>query len=156
MCLGWCPWNRGELTSYSTIGLSDHLLLKDGEDYGVRVEFVGACGSRFKKFDNVIATAAFCVINSKWFAYPGAIFPDIVGMYKASKTLMHVFFASPFLWADQLKTKQVGEKNVAWLLVVAISDQEMKLVQREGSEKLEELFVQNQIDIFDLNRASVC
>lgn len=144
------------VASYSTIGLSDHLLMKDGKDYGVRVEFVGACGTSFKKFDNIIATAAFCVINSKWFCYPGAIFPDVVHMYKASKTLKHIFFAPPFLWENKLKTMELGDKKVTWLLLVPISDQEMQLAETEGSDKLEELFIEKQIDIFNLNRVSVC
>lgn len=144
------------VTSYSTIGLSDHLLIKDGKDFGVRVEFVGACGAGFTKFDNIIATAAFCVINSKWFCYPGAIFPNVVGMYEASTTLKHILFVPPFLWEDKLKTMEMRGKKVAWLLVVPISDQEMEFAEKAGSDSLEKLFVEKQIDIFDLNRVSVC
>ena len=47
---------QGGATSYSTVGLSDAPLYKDGQEYGVRVEIVGACGSRFQNFDNALST----------------------------------------------------------------------------------------------------
>ena len=37
----------------------------------------------------ILSTAAFCIINSKWFCYPGAIFPDIVSMYLKSSKIKH-------------------------------------------------------------------
>jgi antitoxin YqcF len=141
--------------SYATIGLSDHPLMKGNEEYAARVELLGACGSQFAKFDNIIATAAFFIINSKRFCYPGAVFPDIVGMYKASKSLEHLFFAPPFLWEDRLKTLPLKGTKVAWLLIVPISENERLVAEKKGSEILESLFLEAQIDIFDLERASV-
>jgi hypothetical protein len=148
-----CP--QVGVTSFSTIGLSDHPLYKNGNEYPVRTELVGACGNSFTAFDRAISTAAFCVINSKWFASPGAIFPDILSMYKCSDTLQHLFFVPPFLWEHKLATLSLPKKQVAWLLVVPISENERKLASSEGSGELEKLFELKQIDIFNLNRPSV-
>lgn len=142
------------VTSYSTIGLSDAPLIKGEEEFGVRLELVGACASSCQDFGNVLSTAAFCIVNSKWFCSPGVIFPDIVSMYDCSSTMQHLFFAPPFLWSDELKTLELDSKTVAWLLAVPISEAELRYAESEGTEKLEELFEQHQIDVYDINRPS--
>jgi antitoxin YqcF len=141
--------------SYSTLGLSDWPLYRDGKDFGVRIELVGACGANQKHFDNALSTAAFNIINSKWFCAPGVIFPDVLAMYKASKTMRHFLFVPPFLWGDAPEPQHVGGKRVDWLMAVPVSDDELALAKREGPAKLEDIFLQEQIDVFDLARKSV-
>ena len=140
--------------SYSTVGLSDWPLYKGEEEYGVRLEIVGACGSAFTNFDNALSTAAFCIINSKWFCFPGAVFPDVLSMYDCSPTMQHFLFVPPFLWENDLNTIDLEEKKVAWLLAVPISEAERVFADDNGSDKLEDLFVERQIDIFNLHRSS--
>jgi antitoxin YqcF len=143
------------VTSYATVGLSDHPLMFQDKEFDTRVEIIGACGSKFPDFGNVLATLAFCVINSKWFCAPGIIFPDIMKMYGLSLTLCDIYFAHPFLWDDRLKSTRLGEKDIAWLLAVPISKEESAFAQEFGPKKLEELFSEKDIDIYNLNRASV-
>ncbi|RCS56458.1 suppressor of fused domain protein [Parvibium lacunae] len=143
------------VTSYATVGLSDHQLMHQGKDFGTRVEIVGACGSKFPDFGNVLATLAFCVINSKWFCAPGIIFPDVIKMYGHSLTMSDIYFTYPFLWDDRLKSARLSERDIAWLLAVPISKEESAFAQEFGSKKLEELFSEKDIDIYNLNRPSV-
>jgi hypothetical protein len=146
------------ICSVATIGVSDHPLLKGGEEYRdgegalVRAEIVGACHKEVKDFPNIIATAAFCVINSKWFCAPGAIFPDIVSMYLPRVSMKHLMFFPPFLWEDRLETLSFDGLIVAWLMAVPISESEYQFAIENSSDELEELFVKNDIDIFNLNR----
>lgn len=142
------------VTSYSTIGLSDTPLLKDGTEYPVRIEIIGACGNVFSGFDNALATSAFCIIISKWFCYPGAIFPNVLSMYKDT-SMKHFMFVPPFLWEEYLKTMVIGNKKIAWLLAVPISDEEKYYAEENGADSLEQAFVENQIDIYDLERKSI-
>lgn len=66
------------VNTFATVGLSEHPLMRDGADFETtRVEFVAACGTVFSGLDAVISTAAFGVINSKWFCAPGVIFPGL-------------------------------------------------------------------------------
>ncbi|MCO1381920.1 suppressor of fused domain protein [Burkholderia multivorans] len=44
------------VSSYATIGLSDHPLMFKGREFDSRVELAGACGSAFLGFANVLAT----------------------------------------------------------------------------------------------------
>jgi antitoxin YqcF len=142
------------ITTYSTVGLSGWPLFKGEKEYGCRLEIVGACRSSFEGFANALSTAAFCVINSRWFCCPGMIFPDVLTMYDSSPTLQHFLFVSPFLWEGTLNTIDRGGHTVAWLLAVPISEEERMFAEENGTERLERLFVDRQIDIFNLHRRS--
>lgn len=76
-------------------------------------------------------------------------------MHNLSKTMSDVYFTNPFLWEDRFQPLHVNNKVVAWLLAIPISKSETKFATEFGSEKLEKLFSEKDIDIFDLNRASV-
>jgi hypothetical protein len=118
------------------------------------VELVAAFGSEFQEGANIISSAAFCIINSHWDVYPGAIFPEVVRMYRKETEMKHVLLCPPFLW-DNLTTQVLPDKTVAWLMLVPISESECRYAEEHGSESLEEIFVEKQIDVFDLDRASV-
>jgi hypothetical protein len=149
-----CPNHPSKnITSYSTIGLSNYPLIHNNKEYPVRLEIVGACDSRKKHLPNMLATAAFSIINSKWFCSPGTIFPDIVKMYYETE-MEHILFVPPFLWGDSLKTIELSDKKVAWLLAVPISEKERLYAKDKGEDALESLFEKEQIDIYDLNRKS--
>lgn len=142
------------VSTFSTIGLSAYPMGAESRpDLGV--EIVAACGSNFKSFDNALATAAFCVINSGWLCKPGVIFPDILEMYTVAGPMKHMAFFPPFLWEGELKTLQLPGRTVAWLLAVPISDDERQFAESEGVDALETLFEEKQIDIFNLARPSV-
>lgn len=141
--------------SYATIGLSEHPLIRNGAEFNARVELLGACGSAFPGFNRVLATLAFCIINSKWFCAPGVIFPDVMDMYGISVTMNDIYFANPFLWEGGFKSTKIADRATAWLLAVPVSKQETDFARRYGPAKLEELFAAKDIDIFNLNRASV-
>jgi antitoxin YqcF len=144
------------ITSYSTIGLSDHPMLKDGAAFPTRLEIAGACATSADSFANVLASAAFCVMRTGMLCYPGRALPGYVREYFPSTTVPHLYFTAPFLWEDRLKTLNCGSKSVSWLLVVPISDAEREHLEKHGDDALEELFQMHEIDIFDLSRASVC
>jgi competence protein ComGC len=54
-----------------------------------------------------------------------------------------------------LKTQEFPTKKVAWLLAVPISDKEKDFLTENGSDALESLFEEKQIDIFELDRKSI-
>jgi hypothetical protein len=141
--------------SFATVGLSDWPLIKDKKKLGLRLELVGACRSQFERFDNALSTAAFCIINSKWFCGPGTIFPDVLKMHQCSRTMRHLLFVPPFLWDDELQTLKIKKTEVAWLLAVPISEREMRFAEQHDADQLQDLLEEKQIDIFDLGRKSI-
>jgi antitoxin YqcF len=51
------------VATYSTVGLCEVPLLRGARDPSIRTDIIGACDSSFPGFENIISTAAFCVIN---------------------------------------------------------------------------------------------
>lgn len=147
------PW--AGVTSYATLGVSEVALVKDGTDLQVRAELVGACRSDTPGFAESLATAAFCIVKSRWLVAPGIIFPDAIFIHGASATMRHFLFLPPFLWEDRLKTIAIDAWRIAFLMAVPISEAEMQFAGAEGVPALEELFERQQIDVFNMDRDSV-
>jgi hypothetical protein len=143
-----------DIVSYATIGLSDHSIDYHVDGTPLRLEIVGACAAKFNQYPNLLATCAFSIINSKFSICPGKIFRDMIEMYYPESQMKHVLFVSPALWED-LKTLEFPDKKVAWLLAVPIAENEYLYAQEKGTEMLEELFEQKEIQIFDIERKSI-
>ena len=69
--------------------------------------------------------------------------------------MIQILFTDPFLWEDQLKTLNLETKTVAWLLAVPISEAEYRYAAEHGAEQLEKILAKYQIDVTDINRASI-
>lgn len=144
------------LISYSTIGLSKSPLYKGEKIVDIHLELAGVSYKKTPYFENALSTAAFCIINSKWFCCPGMIFPNVISMYEPSITMKHFMFAPPTVWEGALNTTiPFGDRNVTWLLAIPISDDEYKFAEKEGTDALENKLEGCEADIADLQRASV-
>ncbi len=145
-----------DATCYGTVRLSDHPLINSGVEFSSRLELVGVCNNSYEKFPNILSTAAFYIINNQWFCCPGTIFCDIVEMYYENIDMKHLLFATPLLWGDDdWETERFGDKTVAWLMIIPISEKERIFAEKNGSEALEDLVIEREIDVFDLRRPSV-
>ncbi|WP_282138239.1 suppressor of fused domain protein [Rossellomorea aquimaris] len=142
------------ITSYATIGLSDHSIDYTVDGSPLRVELVGASANVSDHYPNVLATCAFCVINSNFSIFHGEVFRDIIKMYYPASEMKNILFVSPSWWVD-LKSLEFQNKKVAWLLAVPISENEYQFAQEKGSYSLENLLEQKEIDIFDVERKSI-
>ena len=57
--------------------------------------------------------------------------------------------------AAGFKTLEFENREIAWLLIVPISEQEKNYAIANGWEALEDIFEKADIDIFNLNRKSI-
>jgi len=143
------------LSSFSTIGLSDHPMIGPAGEFRVRLELVGACENSIKRFPDLLASAGFWVVRTGGVYFPGVVILNGVQEVVPSATLQHIYLTNPFLWQDQLKTLDCGSKQVAWLMVLPISDSERIYLIEKGMGALENRFEERAIDIFDLKREPV-
>lgn len=143
------------ITSYSTIGLYNYSIGLFVDNIPLNIEFVGACKSEYIFFPNMISTCVFNIINSNYKCQPGSIFPDVVKMYMPDIEMKHILFVSPFLWEDKLKTLEFIDRKIAWLMIIPISENEYKYAIDKGSNRLEDMFEEQQIDFYDLHRKSI-
>lgn len=144
-------------TIYCTIGLSDHpneIELSDGSLKNIPVELLIAGNNSHPQWANILSTAGFFVTKNKWTCQPGAVFKSVINKYYKAP-LKHVLFVEPFMWQDKLDNMKLSDKKVAFLLLVPISDAECAYREKNGFDALETLFMEREIDITDLNRASV-
>lgn len=146
--------NEYEAT-FATIGLSNYDIGYTAEDKPLRVEFIGACMDDYALFGNLLSTCAFNIINSGYSCSPGAIYPNAVKMYYPELNMKHVMFVSPFLWNESLASFDFEDKYVSWLQAIPISEDEYVYAEKNGSEALEGLLEESEVDILDLNRPSV-
>mgnify|MGYP001179501563 CR=1 FL=1 len=142
------------VTSHSTIGLSDYSIGYSVDEKPLRVEIVGAIATMFDLFPNILSTCAFNMINTKLSITHGEIFKGVIKMYYPDSEMEHVLFTSPFLWG-KLNSLDLIDKKVTWLLAVPISTKELLYAEKEGTEALEDLFEEKDIDIFNISRKSV-
>lgn len=146
---------RPGVTSYTTLGLSNHPLAESEDPYPLRVELVGACASDVPYFDLVLADIALNIRDAHWSPRPGGVLPDAVGAHDSDATTRHVLLMAPFAWEDGPHTMYLHDKTVVFLFVLPISDGERAYADKHGVEALGELLDEHDVDVFDLNRASV-
>jgi hypothetical protein len=141
------------ITSCATIGLSDIEIGLSSQNKKLRIEIVGACSSEKEELPNILSTVAFEIMDKNECHY-GYILQRVVELYYPNIEMKHIYLLSPFLW-EELKTIELENMNIAWLLMIPISDDEKNYAQKNGVEALEVLFEKANIDIFNLNRSSV-
>jgi hypothetical protein len=145
-----------DVNSYATLGIiaSEPLMTSNGQ--GLIAEITGACDKQYDLFPNILSTCAFEIINSRHRYNPGAVFENVVAMYYPKFEMKHILLVTPFLWEETFNTLDIAGVYVAWLQMIPISEKEFEFAKKYGSDKLEDLFEARQIDLFDLERRSVC
>lgn len=142
------------LISFCTIGLSDYPDDHYEVDPPLGAEIIAV--SNLPEFGEVVSTAAFCVINSGYHARPGGAFPGVVKLHYPDTTVPNLMFTEPYMWDEEgLRSRVYGDKTVAWLQAVPISDAETEYLREHGAEALGQLFEEHDPDFIDLHRDSV-
>ncbi len=142
-----------EYSTYSTLGLHRTANLMEGVD--IRVEVAGVAPTQATAFPNMLATAAFYVMKDGWLCAPGVVFPNLVREYDLSSTVEHVLWTPPFAWEELSAVEVDGDTAVHWLQAVPISEGERRLLVEHGFDVLESLFVEHEVEYFDLERPSL-
>ena len=148
-----CP--TAQIKSYATLALSDFPIGKTESDVPLGVEILASIHQKWSAFANILAACAFNIIIDQASCFPGMVYPDVVEAFHPEVTMKHILFVPPFGWETEFETLEFDSKCVAWLLAVPISEAEFKYAQENGSEMLQALFQERQINIYDLNRESV-
>ena len=146
---------QAAVTSYATIGLSNSQYRTTDDNLPLGVEILGACGSSFELFPNVLSSIYFQVISGQECA-PNSVFRNVVASNNASKTMSHVLLVDPFVWSKSLPNLRFKDKTVSWLQSVPMSDGELTFFEENGLEALHDLFSERQIDVYNLDREPVC
>ncbi|MDN3241546.1 suppressor of fused domain protein [Glycomyces tritici] len=142
------------IASYSTLGLSAAPLMDGDTQMPFGVEICGAADDGFDLFPNILASAAFQVLDGE-FVYPDRILGGIVEGYYPDLEMKHLLFMSPFLWGDRLQSFDAAGRQVAFLQAVPISNAELELAMRTSVDEMTDLMMARGAEPTDLARASV-
>ena len=138
------------VTSYGTIGISAISSRLNGSVSNIHVELVGASYSRYRELSRGLLIIAERVLAGEWTCCPGTIFPGVLNQINSE-----IYLMSPILWNDKLRTITIGDVKLAWLQVIPISKSEANFARKYGTNALETILEDNEIDIFDLERRQV-
>ena len=145
------------LTTAATIGLSEYTIYRRINDKPLRVEIIGAADAELEYFPSIIADCGFNIVRGEYSISPGVVYPNIIRNYYPNAKVNHIFFTQPFLW--DLEPFDFDEEYVTWLQAIPITEAELQFIEKHGAEvgaqKLEELFEEHQIDVYDFMRPSV-
>jgi len=139
--------------TFATIGLFEVDFGLTSNSKNLRFELIGSCDKMIEMFPNMIATAAFNLMESKNCSY-GFVATNAISGYLIDTDMKHFYLMNPFLW-ENLKTISFDETFVTWLMCVPISDLELKFLEQNGSDALENEFEKNDIDVFNIYRKSI-
>ncbi|CYU87264.1 MULTISPECIES: suppressor of fused domain protein [Streptococcus] len=123
----------------------------DGSDF--RVELIAASPRENTPFANVLASCVFNVIYETHTCYIGTVFTNILDQYFEGINMKHIMFVSPFLW--NIDDIRFDDRTITCLMALPISEKELEYLRNNGSDLLEQLFKEQQIDFYDLNRPDV-
>lgn len=143
------------VTSYSTLGVYQCENLLTADDKELNVEFMGICDSRNQWFDGLLSTCAFAMIKGKVRAHPYEVYKDIIPVYQPNIDMKHILLIPPFSLRHDLGIIETDTRVITWLMLNPISDSEFAYMQKNGYEKLLDVFVEEDIDVYDLYRKSV-
>lgn len=143
-----------DIISYSTLGLCNYTLGLVSDDKPIRVELVGAAQSQFEDMPKILAACAYGIMDGKYTAMPGGIYPSILDPYCPDSDMRHVLLNDPYFWTG-FDTLEFPDKHVVWLMLVPISDDEFYYAGMNGSDALMEQLELHDIDPTDLNRKTI-
>lgn len=143
---------EGTFQSLSTIGLSQvDLGLRSG-GVPLRVELMMAQLVDGDTAGNILASAAFEVMNSGRCAY-GTVIQNVVRSYRPEGAMEHVALLTPVFW-EKYEPLVTARTCVAWLLAVPISEAERMYLAKYGVDRFDQMLGEQGVDIMDEGRSS--
>ena len=108
-------------------------------------------------FPNILAAAAMLLIRRDPQAVapevkPGDAVRDVIAEFYPRDGVKHLYLTSPFLWGQRLQSLRGEAKNIAWLLAVPVTSDELLYLEAQGGDGLEPLYRQRRIDMYSLGR----
>ncbi|VFR24019.1 unknown [plant metagenome] len=144
------------LVTLSTIGVSNHPLYQDdGTEFPhTRVEFIASCeAGQESDLAEALFLAATFVGKSRGFACPGIFLHGLIGRFRPASPVPHALLTTPFAYEGLDAVKEFAGRRVSWLLVQAVSADEIDYAQAHSTSALEDVFEEAEIDWTSLDRA---
>jgi antitoxin YqcF len=138
----------------ATVGVMDYDQARQGKP-PLATEILFDARGRPASIANIAATIGFYIIKDGWRVAPGVTFAEMVSMYEPGLRVRHVVFVPPFQWDEGMTRVALSDRTVYPLLAVPITDGELRLVQEQGANELQERWERFSTDVLDWSREGV-
>ena len=139
------------LMVHASVGLSAYPTNPENR----HIELVLVAEKKYDLAPNILGTCAFKAMLEGWHTVTGAIFSHVFSAYYPDMNVKHGLLIPPYLWKDTLKTLDLGELLVEWKMIIPITQQEAEYLQTHSPSTLLPIFVEKDVNLFDLGRKSV-
>ena len=145
------------LVSYSTLGLFQiELRHDDGQPMATAVELCAEAPQDQDQWDSILGTAAFTLMRGGQAVAPGSVLTDCIGEYYPDSTVPHLYLCVPFSWQDgEFARLELDGRVINWLQGIPIGDAELQYLEAHGAEAFEDLLLEQDPDLYDLERELV-
>lgn len=143
------------LVTLSTVGVSNHPLIQDdGTEFPhTRVEFIASCeAGQENDLAEALFLAASFVGKARGFACPGIFLHGLIGRFRPGTAVPHALLTTPFAYEGLDAVKEFAGRRVSWLLVQAVSSEEIDYAQANSTGALEDVFEARDMDWTSLDR----
>jgi tetratricopeptide (TPR) repeat protein len=139
------------ITTAVSIGVCDHAWATPQHP---RMEIILASTIDTETVGQIVANAAFHIMDSGFYPEPGAMVRDLVAVLKAgelSQRLPHLYFNMPRLWRVRLPL-DIGPPAITLSQAIPVSEAEYQYWKANGPAGLDAAFVARRVEIADLRR----
>ncbi len=141
------------LMTYATVNLNESCNVMDGRE--IPVEIFAVIAGENTDMANALSTCAFNMIKDHWLIAPGVVHEDVLRMYPGlAPNLPNMFFVPPMDYQG-LARIETPEGNVHALQALPISVAETEFLYENGFEELNGLFIEKDMEYWNLNRSSL-
>jgi hypothetical protein len=138
----------------STIGLTDVPIGLSVDGKELRTELIAIADVEYEELQNIVASAAFCIMDSGRANY-GMIIENAFSDYlPENATVKHAVLVPPTYW-EKYQAINSADLVIAWLYLLPITDEEMNYIDENGIHSFETLLEENEVDTLDFERDSI-
>lgn len=141
-----------EVAVHNTIGLFKTDIGLTVDERSLRVELISVGDRDDDLMAEIMATVAFEIMDSGS-CYRGKIYKNAVAVYDATYDAKHIILLDPVFW--EYEPLKVEDYIITWLLLIPISDEELRFLEENGIPALEELLSEQSTDITNRKRKSI-
>lgn len=144
----------------TTLGLLNHDIGFESRGKTIRIELIGVSHIKDTEYFDAIARimcrAGFAIKRGDLPCGYGSVFKSIIGKFAKGSDMKHVVFVNPpNFWKKPFRAVELEDFILTWLCLLPISDKELEYMDKNGLDALQERFVEENIDMFDLYRKSI-
>lgn len=148
----------GNYLTASTLGLVNRTTGYQDSNTGkdIRAELIMSSYGGHDMAGKILSTAGIGIYETNLRYGYGTVLKDIVSLYYPNSDMKHLFLMlPPPVWKKGFGVTDADDSVITFLYALPISQAECDYMSENGIDALQDLFVEKNIDMFDLERKCI-